>query len=669
MRLSYLIALVFICQFSYAKFDTIVAKSKITNVTVFFSGAQVQRQVNLVLKKGKNLVLVDGLPQELNAQSIQISNINNCKILSVKHQPKIQNMAKKMPEEITMEASIEAQELKIKEIKNKINVFEIEEKILLENSQISKKDEGTTMAKIKEAADFYRSRLNEIRQQKLQLNADSKNGMKRIQELYMQLNEFRSKSRKNYTQVILILECEKDMIDNLVLSYYVSSSGWEPIYDFRVSDISKPLNIVYNANVYQSSGEDWTNVNVKLSNNNPSLSNETPKLLPWYLGRRNHNTPTVNQKGEGAIKLVVQDEDSKEAIPFANVVLYRGNEQVMVATTNIDGEALLKPIPSGYYNVKAVYVGYGAIEINDVQVQEGKTSYLTLPMHAAGVKLDEVEIVEYAVPLIDPDTKSGQTVTREDYRNLATKDVNSISTDYDESNVRGGRSSNTTYFLDGVKKEKEEIYFNSNSLKTTVTNIEYIIETPYTINSDGDDNTIKIKEVNVPVNYFYKAIPKLETNAFLNVEIPNWFQLNLLSGKSSIYFEGTFVGQSYIDANTPSDTLSLSLGRDKDFVISRTGNKQMNDKRYVGNNIKETIGWDITIKNNKSSKVKMIIEDQFPISEKKSIEVERLESTGAKVEEKTGIIKWELNLEPNEKKVLNYKYAVKYPYTAKLGLE
>src|SRR6202008_3013514 len=124
-------------------------------------------------------------------------------------------------------------------------------------------------------------------------------------------------------------------------------------------------------------------------------------------------------------------------------------------------EAFIKPLAPGKYTVKGVYVGYQAQEVKDVIVGEGKTAYVTVQLsNGEGVKLDEVEVVTYQVPLIDPDTKVGQTVTREDYQNLATKDVNSVAATtagvYQADNgsginVRGGRGTSTTYFVDGVK--------------------------------------------------------------------------------------------------------------------------------------------------------------------------------------------------------------------------
>lgn len=167
------------------------------------------------------------------------------------------------------------------------------------------------------------------------------------------------------------------------------------------------------------------------------------------------------QNNSGAIKVLLKDKSNGEPIPFANVVAYQNGVQVAVGTTDIDGYAVIKPLVPGKYDVKGVYVGYQAQEVKGVVVGEGKTAYPTISLsNGEGVKLDEVVVVDYQEPLIDPDTKSGGTVTREEYQHMATKDVNSVAAttagvyQSDEGaalNVRGGRSNNTVYFVDGVK--------------------------------------------------------------------------------------------------------------------------------------------------------------------------------------------------------------------------
>ena len=193
-----------------ATIDTISVKSDIKDVTVFFSGAQISRSMHINAKQGKHLFIIEKLPIELNAQSIQVENVANCKILSVKHQTKQKN-AQKTKEEKDLEAQIEKLENDTKVLRNQSAVFELEEKLLLDNSILSKKDDGTSIAELKEAADFYRQRLNEIKQSKLNLYLENQKINTRIQDLYKQLNELTIEKQQTYSQILIALECQQDV--------------------------------------------------------------------------------------------------------------------------------------------------------------------------------------------------------------------------------------------------------------------------------------------------------------------------------------------------------------------------------------------------------------------------------------------------------------------------
>jgi hypothetical protein len=661
--------------------DTIQTKSEITDVTAFFSGAQVTRNYKIVAARGKHLILFDRLPSEVNPQSVQVNGIDNCKILSVKHQLIYPDESKKDKNETDLESQIEKQELKIKEIKNKFSVFDLEEKLLLDNSILGKKDEGSSIADIKEAADFYRARLNEVRQGKLDLSVELKDADKRLQELFKQINELTSIEHKTYSQVLITLDCEKDVSDDLKISYYVPSAGWTPLYDFRVDEITKPLIIVYNANIYQTTGEDWTNVNLKLSTNNPSLSGEQPELTAWYLGTKNPYQKEPVKQGSGALKGRVIDSETNEALPFANIVLEQGGETIGGISSDLDGQYIIKPLPTGYYNVKVTYIGYKPTEIKGVSLLPNAITFLDIKLEASTQQLESFEVVDYKVPLISKDnTASGATVTSEDISRMpdrsSSDNASTVGVFYsqgyvsDQSRIRGAREDAKIMYIDGAKvPDVETSNYISNSLKTNVTNLEYVIEIPYSIPSDGKDYSIKMKEVSLPVDYVYHVVPKLDNDVFLTAEIKDWTNLNLLSGKLNIYYQGTYTGESFIDAELAEDTLKVSLGRDNSIFVRREVNKEMFDKRMMGGNIKETLAWDITVKNNKNARIKIVVEDQFPLSQKKSIEVERLEYSNAKLDDKTGKMTWVLDLEPNDKKVLNYKYSVKYPKYLNLSID
>jgi hypothetical protein len=413
-----------------------------------------------------------------------------------------------------------------------------------------------------------------------------------------------------------------------------------------VDDVTKPLDIVYNANVFQSSGESWDKVNLTLSTSDPTLDGEKPELVNWILGNADPYKKEIKQKGSGTLKGVIQDAESGEPLPFVKVLLKKNGSILGGANTDFDGKFTIKPIPSGTYDVEYKSVGFQKQLIKGVGIAEDKITFLDESLNSEVQMLEEVTVVTYARPLIDKDGgASSKTITRNDIGRLPVRGAANIA-----STVRGVRE-------DNFKKTD----YISNSLKTTVANLEYEIDIPYTIPSDGQDYSIKMKELSVPVKYIYHAVPKLDEDAFLTAELTEWTKLNLLPGKSNIYYEGTFVGSSNIDTEKASDTLSISLGRDKNIVIKREGNKELFDKRVVGSLIKETIGWKISVRNNKDAKINIVIEDQFPLSYRKSIDVDRIDYVGAKLDDKTGMLLWDLELNANESKDVQFNYQVRYP--------
>jgi hypothetical protein len=162
----------------------------------------------------------------------------------------------------------------------------------------------------------------------------------------------------------------------------------------------------------------------------------------------------------GTLKGKILDKGNNETIPFANVIIEANGNQVGATTSNIDGEYTIKPIPPGNYTVKATYVGYQTQETKGVTIKADQTTYVDVKLTSGVQNLDEVEVVVYQEPLIDPDTKSGGTVTREEYQNMPSKNINSIAAttagvyqgdEGSELSVRGTRSNATEYYIDGQR--------------------------------------------------------------------------------------------------------------------------------------------------------------------------------------------------------------------------
>ena len=190
---------------------------------------------------------------------------------------------------------------------------------------------------------------------------------------------------------------------------------------------------------------------------------------------------------------------------------------------------------------------------------------------------------------------------------------------------------------------------------------KFDISIPYSIPSNGRPQLVDIKKHTMKTIYAHGAVPKLDKDAFLMAQLVDWEKYNLLSGKANIYFEGTFIGETYLNAQNTEDTLAISLGRVKRVIVDRKKIKDFSRIKFLVANIKQTYGYEIALRNTKSTAVNITIEEQVPISKNNKISIDLLEAKGAKVDPVTGKVTWKLTLQPKETKKLYLKYSIKYP--------
>lgn len=198
-------------------------------------------------------------------------------------------------------------------------------------------------------------------------------------------------------------------------------------------------------------------------------------------------------------------------------------------------------------------------------------------------------------------------------------------------------------------------------------NVSFDIDIPYDILSNGKAHSVSLKDIKIPATYKYYAAPKVEKEAFLLAELNDYAKYNLLPGEANIVFEGMYVGKTIINPSQTQDTLNLSMGRDKKISIKREKITDKSGTKFLSSYKEQTFTYDITVRNNKKEEINMLLKDQYPLSTDKEITVELLEKDGAKENEETGVLTWEIKLKPNETKKYRISYKVKYPKEKIIG--
>lgn len=605
-------------------------ETKIEKVTVFLDGAQVQRTTKTNLTNGKQELIFNNISPSIDKQSIQVKADNNAvTVLSVIHQQNFLKEQQKQDEIKEIENLKEAQLEKIALQKNILSVYKQEEDLMVKNQQIGGANNGLKAADLKDAADFQRSRLTEIYQKQMEASRILKKLDVDLLKINKQLAHLKQNAETATSEIHVTVNTSEAATAQFTVSYLVKQAGWFPTYDIRVKDVSSPIKMDYKANVIQNSGEDWKDIKLFLSTGNPNENGTKPNLTPWYLKYTYAYRPATN-----TIQATYQQSrfsgiilDTKgNPIPGASVVI-KGSKTG--AATDTKGNFQLNAKPGDIMIVSSV--GFNATEM-----VIGNLPYQPITLTENNNQMAEVVV-----------TALGQGVQSKElgYSPILIRGMKSISSD--------------------MKRNEDMITTITYQPTTTV----YEIKEPYTILNDGKTYMATIDGYEVKADYEYYIAPKLDPDAYLTAKIIDWQQLNLLPGEANLFFEGTFLGKSVLDLINAGDTLNLSLGKDKGVVAKRKLIKEYSTKKFMGSNRTDTRQYEIVVRNNKQQPIHVIVDDQFPISTQKEIEVQDRKYEGAKLDEDSQTLTWQMKIEARKENKIGFKYEVKYPKDKLLQLE
>lgn len=527
-------------------------KSTITNVTVYSQGAQVFRKASYSVKSGITKIIIDGVSNGIDANSLQVKATGSIVILDSKYSlyyPKpeevnVESLPLKVRQDIkNLEDSLRNLGYDLQTIQDEIDVLNATKSILTNNGAMRGQGKvNDSINLLKQAIDYYTVKMNEINSKLSVLNRKKHEKAQIQQKMNDRLTKLKNFSNQNKSaidpnapipRITITVQAALATTGKIDLSYLVSEAGWIPLYDLRSEIATSQVNLNYKANVYQNTGVNWEDVKLTISTNNPYQNKTLPTLHPWYIDyyaysqqKYIQNAPTTNNMSTG--------------------ILYKQSES------------------KGFY-------------------------------------------------------------------------------DKDQSvNIQAETANNFVTVVDQM------------------ISAEFQIDLPYTIESNNEQHMVLIKNVDLKANYKYYTVPKMDRSAYLVAQISKLDELQLVPAKANIFFDGSYIGETYLDPSSLSDTMNLSLGKDPNIIVKRTLLKQECKEKVVGNTIEKTFAYLIEVKNQKSSNIDIVVQDQLPITQNAEIIIESLEDGKGKYNEITGLLEWDLKLKTKENKQIKFTYKVKY---------
>lgn len=617
-----------------AKAENKKVTPELKHVTVFTNGAQVERTSSMNLLAGEQIVTFTGLSPYTDVKSMQIKAHGKLTVLGVNYRTIHPDSLQRIKQLRDAEQKVKQTDDKEREMRSQLEVVNAQLEMLKTNCSTGNRTAVTPLANIKELNTYYAQEMLELKKKAISID----------QEL-VKLAEIREKQQKTadsiahlklktITEAELKLQVPQACKVDFTLTYYVKNAGWYPTYDLRSEGVGQPLQLSYKANMFQNTKEEWKNIPVTLSSANPNRSNIAPELRTYWLDYGRSAPRYDNEAVVEGVSGVVVDENGEPII--GTTVKVEGTRLGTVTDSN--GRYSIA-LPRDRDQLKFSYVGY----VTQTRKVNGSTLNVTLKEDNSDLR--DIVVVGYGI------SRSG--TSREE----------SLDTHALEGRVAG---------ID-VKKAKAKIKPESDLIavkeQKAQFGYEFEIQQPLTMTSDGKTTTTEIARYQLPATYQYLGIPRADKDAFLVADATEWQQYSLLEGEASVYFENSFVGKTILDPTVVNDTLHFSLGRDNGIRIQRTMVSGRSTRRLLSTTQEQNLTWRITVKNSRKEAVSLTLRDQIPVSENSNITVTTEELSGGQLDKTTGIVEWQLQLQPNEQREFIVAYRVKYPKSRWLNVE
>ncbi len=160
-------------------------------------------------------------------------------------------------------------------------------------------------------------------------------------------------------------------------------------------------------------------------------------------------------QSSGKIAGVVTDKNSGEPLPGVNVVI---EGTTFGAATDEDGYYVILNVPVGQYELTASFIGYTTVSIKDLRVSASITTEANFQLETTQLELGEAIVIVAERPLVEKNvTQSVSLVTSEQIQTIPIRGMNSIAATQNSVvvqdgavHIRGGRSDEVGYYLDGA---------------------------------------------------------------------------------------------------------------------------------------------------------------------------------------------------------------------------
>jgi uncharacterized protein (TIGR02231 family) len=186
--------------------------------------------------------------------------------------------------------------------------------------------------------------------------------------------------------------------------------------------------------------------------------------------------------------------------------------------------------------------------------------------------------------------------------------------------------------------------------------------------------SFRVASAKIAPDLLARATPALDETAFIEASFKQDDDAPLLPGRIALYRDGIYVGRGQMALTPKDEIVRLGFGADDKVKISRATLKQIEGSAgFVSAAKTDRREYKTTVRNHHEWLIKVVVEDQIPVSEAEDIKVEMLPVTPPPSErdarERRGVMAWNLDLAPGEAKEIKFGWRMRWPADKAIAYE
>jgi len=263
--------------------NTNKVKATLTTVMVYKVGAEMTHTAKADVTDGNSELTIDNISNNVDINSIQVNCTSNVTVMGVEFATDNLQDEIKTPEIKYLEDSVGNVNKSLSKGKTNIDIIDQLLEVLKSNRDIKGSQTGVSVAELTKLMNYYEAKSISLQNELDGLNDKQAKLSDLFNKLNDQIAEEEKKNTKQTGKLILQLNCAVAGRYDFTVSYITQNAYWIPFYDLKADNIKSPLQLIYRAKIYQTTGIDWKQVKLSLSTSIPNQSGNAPIFQPWFL--------------------------------------------------------------------------------------------------------------------------------------------------------------------------------------------------------------------------------------------------------------------------------------------------------------------------------------------------------------------------------------------------